>query len=214
MKKALLGITTTLLTMMASTQAATVVISNGLAGTSVQGITLEIGTDHTQLLNSADYYVGVGRFVAGQFTPWTTMALDTATGSPAREISGSFTTTAPSASAFDGLQIHVFVGVLSSAGSLTSAFTPSGTQWAVFSPTASILFPVASTSSSQSVALSVPANLSVVATGAPGNAFNGVANTTSGSYTNYYSFAVPVPETSTSLLGAIGALALLRRRRN
>lgn len=187
-------------------------ISNGLAGTSLQGITLEIGTDHTQLLNSSDYYVGVGRFASGQFTPWTTMALDTATGSPSREVSGSFTTT--TGGAFDGQQIHVFVGVLTSAGSLSSAFTPSGTQWAVFTPTASTLFPVSATANSQTVALSVPANLTVVATGDPANAFNGVANTTSGSYTNYYSFAVPVPETSTSLLGAIGALALLRRRRN
>jgi hypothetical protein len=193
--------------------AATVTVSNGLAGSNLQGITLEIGTDHTSLLDSSAYYVGVGRFSAGQFTPWTTMALDTASGSPSREITGSFNTT--TGGAFDGLQIHVFAGVLSSAGSLTSAFTPSGTNWVVFTPTAAALFPISSTINSQTVALSVPANLTVVATGAVGNAFNGVANTTSGSYTNYYSFAsAPIPETSTSLLGAIGALALLRRRRN
>lgn len=43
-----------------------------------------------------------------------------------------------------------------------------------------------------------------------GNSFSGVDS----AKTMQYALGAPIPETSTSLLGAIGALALLRRRRN
>ena len=218
MKKSILNTIIAIGSSLLPLQAATVVISNGLGSTNTQGITLEIGTDHSQLLNSSDYYVGVGRYVGDTFTPWTSLALDSGSGSPSREVTGSFATT--SGGAFDGLNIHVFVGVLSSVspGSLGTAFTPTGTQWAVFRPSTAVNFPVSSGATSQTVAFSSPASLTIVANGSASNAFNGnnfgQPSGTSNNVTNYFSFAAPVPETSTSLLGALGALALLRRRRN
>lgn len=188
-------------------QAATVAVSTGLAGTNLQGVTLETSTDHSQLLNSTSYYVGVGRFASGIFTPWTDLALDSAAGSPSIEVSGSYTTT--TGGAFDGLGIQVFVGVLSSAPSTTAAFTPVGAQWTVFGSTSNPLFPVSSGTNSVTFNMTTPASLTIVATGDVANAFNGTS-AVSGSATNYFTL---VPEPSAALLGAIGALGLLRRRR-
>ena len=214
MKKTLIA-TFAFLSSLGLSQAATVTVTNGLGGTSLQGVSLV--SANNVVLNSTDFFVGVGRWSAlTGFTPWTTIALDTVAGSPTREITGSFSTTSAAAAAFNGLQIHVFVGVLSSVPGSTAtadAFIPTGTEWAVFSPTGSVLFPTASGTSSQAVALSLPSAISVVAAPAGHIGFDAGTTTGSGTTGNLYSFA-PVPETSTSLLGAIGALALLRRRRN
>jgi MYXO-CTERM domain-containing protein len=200
-------------------QGATVVVATGLGGTTVQGVTLEIGPvgvlTHTVLLDSTSYYVGVGTFASGVFTPWARLALDTVTGSPTREVSGSFTST--TSGAFDGQAIRVFVGTLSAVGNPASAavapnsaFTPIGDTWAVFGSTGTANFPTSSGATSQTFNMTTQAGLSVVATGNVGNGWNGTSST-SGSATNYYTM---VPEPSAALLGAIGALGLLRRRRN
>jgi hypothetical protein len=198
-------------------QAATVVVSSGLGGTNVQGVTLQIDGTVPTILNSTEYYVGVGRFVSGVFTPWAPIALDNATtGSPTREVTGSFSSS--TSSTFDGLTINLFVGVLGSRPALPAdlgaAFTPSGTQWTVF--TSAALFPTATGTTSQTFAFSSSA-VTILANGSEDNGFRGNNSASlpgTGNVTNFYGFAAPIPETSTSLLGAIGALALLRRRRN
>lgn len=195
-------------------QGATVLVATGLAGTSVQGVSLttSFATPASALVDSSNYYVAVGRYVSGVFTPWvgTSASLDTATGSPAREVSGSFSTS--TGTAFDGLQIHVFVGLLSTiATNPTLAFTPTGTAWSVLTQTTASVFAPSAGSGSTTVNFTVPSVLSVVAEGAVANGFNGDnTGATSGTVTNYFYL---VPEPSTALLGAIGALGLLRRRR-
>jgi len=186
---------------------ATVVISAGLGGTNIQGVSLKVGET---TLASTEFYVGVGRYdlLTGSFSPWQTLALDTATGSPSNEVSGSFTSV--TSAAFNGLGIQVFVGALDSASATATPFTPSGKKWAVFSSTTNPLFPTSSGSSSQTFNMTTQATLGVVATGDPSNNW-GTSSTTSGSAGNHF---VLVPEPSAALLGAIGALGLLRRRRN
>lgn len=201
--------------------AATVTLSTGLAAASVQGIRLSLDAANTQIVNSADYYVGVGRYNAGtgQFTPWMTIVADTATGSPAGEISGSFSTQNASVAAMNGLKVQVYAGLIAATPSTAQgvAFTPVGTQWVVFETIASAhVFPVVTGTGAVSVTLNGPVSafptsgVNVVATGDAGNKFNGSSGT-SGSAGYYY---LLVPEPSTALLGAIGALGLLRRRRN
>jgi len=194
-----------------NSQAATVTISTGLGGASVQGVTLETSLDHTQLVDSANYYVAVGRYVGGTFTPWagTSAVADNATGSPSREVSGSFSTV--TGGAFNGLQIHVYVGLLASvATSPAAAFTPSGPAWAVFTRNDTNLFPTSNTIDLQTVSFAAPSVLTILARGNALNAFNGSTNTPSGSATNYFYL---VPEPSTALMVAVGVLGLLRRRR-
>lgn len=190
---------------------ASVTISTGLAGTSVQGVSLTTSADNSVLVNSSEYYVGVGRYVSGVFTPWggTTLALDTAAGSPAREVSGTFTTS--TGGAFDGLGLHVFVGLLSSvANASATSFTPGGISWAVFSSTANPTFQPSAGTGSSTFNFTTTGTLTFVAKGDPTVAFNGSSNV-SGSATNF--LFLPVPEPSAALLGMLGALGLLRRRR-
>ena len=195
-----------------ASQGATVALSSGLGGTNVQGITLETSADHTQLLSSTDYYVAVGRYSGGVFTPWagTSAVVDTVNGSPSREITGSFSTS--TGGAFNGLQIHVFVGLLSTvATDPAAAFTPSGQAWAVFTPNSTSQFPVSSGVTTQTVNMTAPTTLSILAVGNVGNVFNGNnAGAPSGTVTNYF---LLVPEPSTMLLTALGFLGLLRRKR-
>ncbi len=209
--KRLINLSICFIALSATSQAATVLIATGLGGTSLQGVTLETSLDHTQLVSSAGYYVSVGRFSAGVFTPWvgTSAVVDTATGTPTSEVSGSFSTS--TGAAFDGLQIHVFFGLISTVATDPAlAFTPSGTAWAVLTQTTSSLFTPSSGSGSTTVNLTTPGILSIVAVGDAANSFNGTSNV-SGSATNYFYLAIPEP--SSIMLGALGVLALLRRRR-
>jgi hypothetical protein len=193
-----------------SAQAATVVVANGLAGTNVQGISF---VKDGATLATGTYFLGVGTFSGGVFTTWdglaaassTSVALDTNTGSPPSEATGSFTTTAAAATNLDGTLIYLFVGT-------GNSIATSGTSWAVFS-VAGTNFPVASGAASQTFSFSTPASITVVAKGLAEAGFSGTTSTVSGSAGNFYNFN-QVPEPSAALLGAIGALGLLRRRRN
>lgn len=172
-------------------QAATITVSAGLPA---QGVTpLSTG------LVVANFFSAVGTWDAGtsSFTTFATSLADTG------EVSNAFTATGPST--FNGAVIALFVGT-------GNSIATSGTNWAVFTSTANTLFPPdVSAATGVTFSATTPAALNVVGRGNPLGAF-----TAGGVSTNNFSFdgIAVIPEPSAALLGAIGALGLLRRRRN
>ena len=178
--------------------AATITVSAGLTA---QGVTPLV--DGVALPN---FFVSVGNWDAGTstFTSFASVLGDTG------EVSGAFTATSPAS--FNGSLISVFVGKANSIAGSNGA-------WAVFTSVAGTKFPAdVAAATGVSFSMTTPAALTLQATGGLNQAL-GTGNTlektgwvTGGTNTNQFNI-VTVPETSTALLGALGALGLLRRRR-
>lgn len=168
-----------------SAQAATITVSAGLTA---QGV--------TPLVSSAvdtSFFVAVGTWNGSAFSIF-------ASGQDTGEVSGTYSATGPAS--FNSQIIALFVG---SGTDIAS----SGTNWAVFKTVANTAFPAdVSQATGVTFTMTTPAAVSVLATGNPGAGF--VAG---GVNTNNFELN-PIPEPSAALLGAIGALGLLRRRRN
>jgi len=167
-------------------QAATITVSAGLTSTGV--------TPFVNGLVVTNFFTGVGTWNAATsaFTPFG-VAADTG------EVSVAITATGPSS--FNSALIAVFVGT-------GDSIANSGTSWAVFTSTAGTTFPPdVSAATGVTFSMTTPAVLNIVGKGDPqGGFFTGGVNT------NNYALAA-IPEPSAALLGAIGALGLLRRRR-
>jgi hypothetical protein len=188
--------------------AATVTVSAGLPA---QGI--------TPLLNGtalASYYVSVGSWNSATetFTSFGSVTTD------APEVNGSFTATGPSS--FNGQEIYLYVGtsnVISTSGVVAGTATPEN-AWVVFRNTSAPKF-LADVSQAGSTTFNATTTTVVQVVKTNGvNYLSGTGNpttatgwTSGGTNTNNFNLVV-VPEPSAALLGAIGALGLLRRRRN
>jgi hypothetical protein len=167
-------------------QAATITVSAGLTS---QGVTPLLGG-----VVVTNYFTGVGNWntLTSVFTPFGSINADTG------EVSTAVTATSPAT--FNSTLIAVFVGT-------GNSIANSGTNWAVFTSTNNTSFPSdVSGATGVTFAMTTPAVLNVVGKGDVGSGF--VAG---GVNTNNFNF---VPEPSAALLGALGALGLLRRRRN
>lgn len=173
-----------------SVQAATITVSGGIGSTTNQ-ITLRLDGVQT-----ANHYISVGSWDGSTFTEFTAPSLDTAF------INGSFTNTTNTA--VNGKVIHVWVGL-----SNTRTFDPTA-NWVLFRGSNSVAFgaDISSPISTSTVTLS---NFTTAVNVAQSDSYNEVlpVSGANGPYINF----VTVPEPSATLLGAIGALGLLRRRR-
>jgi len=171
--------------MTGAAQAATITVSAGLTS---QGVTPLVSS-----VVDTSFFVAVGTWDGSAFTIFKS-------GQDTGEVSGAYTATGPSS--FNGQIIALFLG---SGTDIAS----SGTNWAVFKTAANTAFPAdVSQATGVTFTMTTPAALTVLATGNVGAGF--VAG---GVNTNNFELA-PIPEPSAALLGAIGALGLLRRRRN
>ena len=173
-------------------QAATITVSAGLTSTGV-----------TPLLNGVvvtNYFTGVGNWnsLTSVFTPFGSINADTG------EVSTAVTATSPAT--FNSTLIAVFVGT---GNSIANSGGLDGGSWAVFTSTNNTSFPSdVSAVTGVTFSMTTPAVLNVVGKGNVASGF--VAG---GVSTNNFNF-VTIPEPSAALLGALGALGLLRRRRN
>jgi len=179
--------------------------ATGLVATKVDGTRL----------TSGGYYIGVGSFTAVPVIPegtkdisqyvntlnlFATNLSPTTTGNTQGTITGSFAATGGgNASLFNGKQIYVVVG-----NGATAALS---NEWAILTSTLNVLFPAdVTTSSTASISFGSIAN-SVMVPNA-GTEIDNISPVKDGIQ------LVGIPEPSAALLGAIGALGLLRRRRN
>lgn len=176
----------TLLVASGLSQAATITIT---AGFGAQGI--HVTEDGTNSLGT--FLVSVGGYEESVYTQFANVIQDTTP-----KINGSITGTAPTS--LNGKLIHLFVG--------NGTTVENSSSYVILSGSAS--FPTDVTVATGVTYLAtVGSNLTLVASQAadwyPTLTLGGAAGN------GYIQF---VPEPSTALLGAIGALGLLRRRRN
>jgi len=136
-------------------------------------------------LTTVPFTVAVGNFSSGVFTQFSTSIIDTG------KVNGVFTAQAPSS--LNGLPLHLWVG---------NGAVGASTSFLILSSNAGTTFPA-----------------DVAAAGGP--TFNAALGTgvslvasTGATFTPGTSTITLVPEPSAALLGAVGALGLLRRRRN
>ena len=174
-----------------SVQAATITVSGGIGSTNNQ-ITVRLNGVQT-----ANHYISVGSWNGTAFTEFTAPSVDTGF------INGSFVNTTNTA--VNGQVVHVWVGLSS-----TRTFDPTA-NWVLFKATNNAAFgaDISSVSSATTVTLSNFTTAVNVAQSTSYTEVNAVAGPPAvGPYINF------VPEPSAALLGALGALGLLRRRRN
>jgi hypothetical protein len=176
---------------MASVQAATVSLS---AGFGANGIIVTT-TSETGVTSNSAYNVQVGGFSGGIFTlfPVTSAAVNLAAGA---KIAGAFSNNNTDAASLSGDAIFVRVNV--------------GSWSAILSTPAGETFPdLTSGIASNGVNMYSSATVSVVQSS--GTGLDSVSFAPNGNTLNFKATAVPEP--TAALLGAIGALGLLRRRR-
>jgi len=155
-------------------------------GFGAQGITVTVAN-----VAPTTFYWSVGNYNTGGsvYTQFGSAVADSA------KINGSVTSTTPTS--LNSQFVDLFVGTANS-------IAASGTSWVILRSTDGTTFP-ANVADATGVTLSATsyANFTIIASGSAGNTL-----TSSG-----LNFAA-VPEPSVALLGALGGLALLRRRRN
>jgi MYXO-CTERM domain-containing protein len=186
---ALVGCTATL------SSAATVTISSGLA---TQGFTPYVnGT----ALASFSFAVGSYNTLTSTWTQFGDAKADTG------KVGGAGGIVATSPTSLNGSIVDLFVG--------TNNTIVGSTAWVIIRPSATTAkFPADVTGTgSVTPAASVPTGASgwtIIASGDPSAIFGGTTPVVGGTILNL----TTVPEPSAALLGAVGALGLLRRRRN
>ena len=167
-------------------QAATITVTSGLPA---QGFLVASGGTQT-----ANHLVAVGNFntTTTAFDVFATAQTDT------DKVNGVFAATGPAS--FNGTIIDVFVGL----GATIAEAQTSG-NWVVIRTNANTAFPAdVSGTGASTPSINIPANVTIIG---KGNAQHGF--TTIGGV-NAINF---VPEPSVALLGALGLLGLVRRRR-
>jgi hypothetical protein len=182
----LLKISLILGTLATAVNAATVTVT---AGFGTQGFS--VTTDGSTSLSS--FLVAVGGYSGGVFTPFTSVA-------DSGKVSGVLTATSPSS--LNSQVLNLFVG--------NGTTVADSTQYVILSPNAGTTFPSDVT---QATGVTYAATLGsgqtlVTSVGATWSANKTLGG---GAGAGLITF---VPEPSSALLGAIGALGLLRRRRN
>jgi MYXO-CTERM domain-containing protein len=171
-----------------SLQAATITVSGGV-GTTTNQITVRLNGVQT-----TNHYISVGSWNGTTFTEFTAPSVDTGF------INGTFANTTNTA--VNSQVVHVWVGLTS-----TRTFDPTA-NWVLFKGSNNAAFgaDISSALSTTTVTLS---NFTTAVNVAQSTSYTEVAPVTgSGPAINF------VPEPSAALLGALGALGLLRRRRN
>lgn len=191
-------------------EAATVNVGGVFSGTSGLGVRTSTGT----VLSSGGFYIAIGSFdvvptvlpdatnlytAVDSMNIFAVLTSPTAAGNTQGTITGSFVGTGGgSASLFNGKQIYFVVG--------NGSTRANSTEFAILTTAANVLFPAdVTTSSTASVTFSSITN-SVVLSNAGLEDANGTAR-------DLIVLAAPVPEPSVALLGALGVLGLVRRRR-
>jgi len=200
------------LAMLASSNAATVAVGGVISGsTGIVGVT-KSGT----ALTSGGYYIACGSFssapaILADFSNlnatvdsmniFATLTSPTAVGNTLATITGSFVSTGGgNASLYNGKSIYFVIGNGSSRAN--------STDFAVFTTATDIKFAADVTqTTSTSVSFGSINNTVMVANG--GTEIDNISPAK-----DQIQMVSAVPEASTALLGAIGALGLLRRRRN
>lgn len=136
----------------------------------------------------ASFFVAVGNWDGTTFTQFGSSLADTA------KVNGAFTATGPES--LNGSLIAVFVGT----GENIAA---SGTTWAIFTSTNNTAFPADVTAATGvTFSMTLPSVLNVAAKGDEAHDFVG----------NNFNFVL-IPEPSVAILGGLGLLGLMRRRR-
>ncbi len=172
--------------------AATVTISSGL---STQGFTPSL---NNVAIANFSFSVGNYNLTNSTFTQFGLPIADVG------KVGGAGGITAFAPTSLNGLVVDLFVGT-------GSSIETSGTNWVVMRPSASTaVFPADVTGTgSVTVNATVPSGWTIIAKGDSTAAFGGAA-TGGGTILNLNA----IPEPSAVLLGSLGALSLLRRRRN
>ena len=177
--------------------------TSGLVGVSANGT----------VLSGGGYYIAVGSFTTvptlssdysnlyaavDSLNIFASLTSPTATGNTQGTITGAFAGTGGgNASLFNGKQIYFVIG--------NASTRLASTDFAIFTSATNILFPADVTGSgTAAVTLSSVTNSVVLPNG------GSEIDTTR----DQIRMVTPVPEPSAALLGAFGALGLLRRRRN
>lgn len=179
--------------------------TSGLVGVSASG----------SVLSAGGYYIAVGSFASvptissdyanleaavDSMNIFASLTSPTATGNTQGTITGAFAGTGGgNASLYNGKQIYFVIG--------NGATRAASTDFAIFTSATNILFPADVTGSgTAAVSLSSITNSVVLA--------NGGSEDAAGTARDQIRMVSAVPEPSAALLGAVGALGLLRRRRN
>jgi len=167
--------------------AATITVSKGFGA---QGFTVLVDGV------ASGYNWSVGNYNTITST-WTQFGADQV-GASGAKVGAAVTATSPTS--LNGSIVDVFVG--------TGNTIANSTGWMIFTTNAATLFPADVTVATNVTLTAALTNaVNVVAAGNVANGFSPIG--ASGGNLNL----VTVPETSTALLGALGALTLLRRRR-
>ena len=173
-----------------SVHAATVTISPGF-GTNGLLVT-------TAGVAASAQYVAVGSWNAATstFTQFSTTISDTGT------VNGAFAGTTPAA--VNGTIIHLYVSNIDP-GAIDANDLSAGGSWVIFRTSGNTLFP-SDVSSVLATATATFSNFTTAVNVAQSTNYEEVGART-------INFTAPIPEPSAALLGALGALGLLRRRR-
>lgn len=206
MKKLILSV----LVALGVAEAATVNVGGVFSGTSGLGVRTSTGT----VLSAGGFYIAVGSFdvvptvlpdatnlytAVDSMNIFAVLTSPTAAGNTQGTITGSFVGTGGgSASLFNGKQIYFVVG--------NGSTRANSTEFAILTTATSVLFPADVTTSSTASVTFSSINNSVVLANAGLEDANGTAR-------DLIVLAAPVPEPSVALLGALGVLGLVRRRR-
>ena len=201
-----------LLSAFSCANAATITLGGVFSGTS--GLTAK--TASGDVLSAGGYYIAVGSYtivptIEADFSNlnasvdlmnlFATGTSPTAAGNTQGTITGSFVGNGGAdATIFNGKQIYIVIG--------NGATRAGSTDFAIFTSAANTLFPadVTQGSAAASVTLSSITNSVVLP--------NAGSEDAAGTARDQIVMVSQIPEPSAALLGALGALGLLRRRRN